>query len=248
MSDSQYEYRFIIDAYSPNTLPMSRLAEYMADLARLLGEAERVHFVRLEPGSTALVQFVEPEAVPKVRNRIGTIAHDEAPEDAARAFKALNRRLADDNAVGSLREGNDAEVIRFPGREQPQPLTFGAFNQSGTLDGVLIRIGGKDDTVPVHLQDGDTIHVCNATREMARRLAVHLYGATLRVQGEGRWEREADGVWLLKRFNISEFKELSDAPLSEVVGRLRGVKGNGWKNVDDPAVELQQLRGPDEPR
>ncbi len=56
------EYRFVIDAYSPETLPMSRLAEYMTDLARLFGTAERVHFVRLEAGSTVLVQRVEPEA------------------------------------------------------------------------------------------------------------------------------------------------------------------------------------------
>ena len=70
MSDAQREYRFIIGAYSPDTLPMSRLAEYMADLARLLGEVERVHFACLERGSTTLVQVVEPEAVPEVQQRI----------------------------------------------------------------------------------------------------------------------------------------------------------------------------------
>jgi hypothetical protein len=246
MSDAQREYRFIIGAYSPDTLPMSRLAEYMADLARLLGEVERVHFVCLERGSTTLVQVVEPEAVPEVQQRIHAIARGEAPEDAAKAFDALNRRLALDSATGSLREGDGDEVIRFPGCEQPHSFVFGTFNQPGVLDGVLIRIGGRDDTVPVHLRDGDTIHMCNATRDMARRLAVHLYGATLRVQGNGRWEREADGVWLLRRFNITGFEELDDAPLSEVVGRLRNVEGSGWKNVDEPSVELQRLRDLDE--
>lgn len=236
------EYRFVIDAYSPETLPMSRLAEYMADLARLLGRAERVHFVRLEPGSTVLVQIVEPEAVPEVRSRVRALAQGEAPEDADKAFKALNRHLADDNAVGSLREGGSGEAIRFPGREQPTPLTFGAFNQSGVLDGVLVRVGGRDDTVPVHLQDGNTIHMCNATRDMARSLAVHLYGPALRVHGEGRWERDADGDWLMKRFNITGFEELDDAPLGEVVGRLRAVKGSGWKGIDDPSLELRRLR------
>ena len=240
-----HEYRFVIDAYSPDTLPMSRLADYMADLAQLLGRAEQVHFVRLEPGSTVLVQIVEPEAAPEVRNRIHALARDEAPEDAAKAFKALNRHLADDDAIGSLQEGGGAEVIRFPGREQLPPLTFGAFNQPGVLDGVLIRVGGRDDTVPVHLRDGDTIHMCNATRDMARRLAIHLYGPTLRVQGDGRWERDADGGWSMKRFNITEFDELDDAPLGEVVGRLRGVEGSGWKDIDDPSAELRRLRGLD---
>ncbi len=35
------EYRFVIEAYSPDTLPMSRLAEYMAALAQLLGRTDR---------------------------------------------------------------------------------------------------------------------------------------------------------------------------------------------------------------
>ena len=240
------EYRFVIDAYSPDTLPMSQLAEYMADLARLLGREEQVHFVRLETGSIVLVQQVEPEAAPEVRRRIRGLAEYTAPEDAIRAFAALNRRLAKDDATGSLLEGADTEVIRFPGRDQPPGLTFGAFNQPGVLDGVLIRVGGRDDTVPVHLHDGETIHVCNATRDMARRLAVHLYGPVLRVHGEGRWERTVDGTWLMKRFNISEFGELDDAPLSEIVERLRGVEGSGWKDIDDPLAEARRLRGLDE--
>lgn len=240
------EYRFVIEAYSPETLPMSRLAEYMADLARLFGTAERVHFVRLEAGSTVLVQTVEAEAATEVRNRIDALAEGRAPEDATKAFRALNRCLAADDAAGSLQEGGGGEVIRFPGRDQPPPLTFGAFNQPGVLDGVLIRVGGRDDTVPVHLLDGETVHLCNANRDMARRLAPHLYGTPLRVHGDGRWERDADGVWTMKRFNVTDFEELDDAPLGHVVGRLREVEGSGWKEVDDPSAELRQLRGRDE--
>jgi hypothetical protein len=62
------EYRLRIDAFTPETLPMSRLAEYMADLATLLGEQERVHFARLENGSTALVHTIECHSV---KSRLG---------------------------------------------------------------------------------------------------------------------------------------------------------------------------------
>lgn len=247
MTDTRYAYRFVIDAYTPDTLPMWRLADYMADLARLLGEVEHVHFGHLEIGSTVLVQHIEHEAAPKVQRRLQAVARDDAPEDAAKAFKALNRRLADDNATASLCEDGGAEVIRFPGREQPQPLTFGAFNQTGTLDGQLVRIGGRDDTAWVHLQDRDTVHVCNARRDLARRLARYLYADTLRVHGQGRWERDAEGTWILKRFTITDFDVLDDAPLSDAVERLREVEGSAWTEVDDPHAELEQLRnGPDE--
>ena len=242
----QHEYRFIIDAFSPETLPMSRLAEYMGELARLLGRSDQVHFARLEEGSTVLVQTVESEAMPEVDERIRALAYDNPPDDVARAFSALNRYLADDNATGRLHESGGVEMIRFPGCEPPAPVTFGAFNQPGVLDGVLIRIGGKDDTVPAHLRDGDRIHLCNTTLGMAKRLAVHLYGPTLRVQGDGRWERGADGGWVMKRFNITNFEELDDAPLVQVAQRLRDVVGSGWKDIEDPAEELRHLRGIEE--
>lgn len=35
--DRQDEYRLKIDAYSPQTIPMERLAMYLAALAKLLG-------------------------------------------------------------------------------------------------------------------------------------------------------------------------------------------------------------------
>ena len=91
MDELGCEYRFTIDAFTPDTLPMSRLAEYMANLARLLGEVECVHFVRLEGGSTAVVHSVEPEAVPEVRKRVQSIMCKDIPNDVAAACKGLNR-------------------------------------------------------------------------------------------------------------------------------------------------------------
>ena len=243
------EFRFRIDAYTPDTVPMARLAEYMQDLAALLGEKEHVHFVRLEEGSMTLVQKIDPESLPKVCARISAInvAQGEAPQDAVRAFRAIDRRLAEDNAAGRLYQDDGAPLIHFPGRENGKPLTFGAFNQPGSLDGVLIKIGGRDEMVPVHLQEGDAVYICNATREMACRLAPHLFTAALRVHGTGRWERDGEGAWILRRFTIGNFEVLDDAPLSNVVARLRQMPGSGWKEIDDPFAELQRLRqGPDE--
>ena len=242
MSEAGKEYRFVIEAYSPETMPMLRLAEYMTDLARILGENEHVHFVRLERGGTVLIQAVEPDVEPKMRSRLRAITNGEPPEDAAKAFRSLNGRLAADGATGSLQDDDGAEVIRFPGRQQSRNVNYGPHNQSDTLDGILIRIGGRNDAVPVHLKDDDTIHVCTATRSMARDLAPHLYGPVLRVHGDARWERNSDSQWLLKRFNIKEFEELEDVSVSEVVDRLRRIEKSNWKNIEDSAGELQRLR------
>ena len=243
MSDTARLYRFVIDAYSPGTLPMARLAEYMADLARLLGEPEHVHFDRVDEGSAALVHLVDEVAVPAVQQRLRTVGRDDAPEDITKVLRTINERLAKDKASASLREADGAEIVPFPGVGEPAGLSFGPFRERGILDGVLIRVGGKDDTVPVHLRDRDKIHICNANREMARRLAPNLFGDILRVHGEGRWERNSGGQWSLLRFDIKDFQLLDDAPLGEVVQRLRAVEGSGWKRVAQPARELHRLRG-----
>ena len=185
--DKGKEYRFRIDAFTPQSIPMARLAEYMADLAVLLGQKERVHFVGVEKGSVVLVQNVEDEATPKVRERLAAVHNNIAPHDAMKAFREIDKRLAADNAVGHLCLG-EAEIIHFPGCEKKQPLSFGAFTEHGSLDGVLIKIGGKDETVPTHLLDGKIVHICNSSRELARDIAQHLFRETLRVHGDGRWE------------------------------------------------------------
>lgn len=142
-----YEYRFRIDAFTPATMPMARLAEYMADLASLLGHAERVHFVRVEEGSVVLVQQIDPEGAPVVEARVKGIGCGEGHSDARRAFQALDQRLAQDNATGVLLEPTGAEVIRFLGRDRAKPVVYGSFRQQGSIDGILVRIGGKDESV-----------------------------------------------------------------------------------------------------
>jgi hypothetical protein len=57
---------FYVDAYSPETIPMAKLAEYMSDFAALLGRENAVHFAGLESGSTQIAAIVEPEDLPKV--------------------------------------------------------------------------------------------------------------------------------------------------------------------------------------
>lgn len=236
------EYRFSIDAFTPDTLPMGRLAQYMADLARLLGEREYVHFVRLEGGSAVLVEKIDWEAAPKVEQRVRLSDDPLAPPDVQSACRALNERLADDNAVAELSVSNGGRVVRFPGRERVEALEYGPFSQEGTLDGVLIRLGGKDEIVPVHLQEGERTYTCHASRTIARELAPYLFGTPVRVHGTGRWFRSRQGEWTLRRFTIDSFEALDDAPLTDVVRQLRDTPGSEWTTIPNAQEELARLR------
>lgn len=228
---------------------MARLAEYMADVAALLGEKPSVHFVSVEEGSAALVQEVDHEAYPKVRTRVQSVKQGDALPEARHAYESLNRRLAEDNASGTLMEDpapesgqrDPARVLDFPGRKEFVELEYGPLTQPGSLQGVVIVVGGESDPVPVHLQDGDAIQICRAKRPLAKDLATHLFGSPVRVNGNGRWFRDAAGQWVMKHFTISDYTVLRDDALSIVIARLRGVQGR-WKQAPDVVNALRKLR------
>ncbi len=218
------EYRLVIDAYSPQTIPMARLAEYMGHLADMLGEPASVHFERLEPGSTVLVSKIEREAVPKVKQRIVAVRRREGPSDGMRAYKAINKLLREDNGIGLLKEKpKGATIIRFPGREEAEEA-FPAVRQYGSIDGIVVRIGGKDQTVPVTLEsENEQITGCYTTRQIAKELGHKLF-EPVRLLGRGRWTRDNDGRWALLDFKIESFESLNEAPLSEALTSLRSIK------------------------
>ena len=235
------QHRFKIDVYTPETLPMERLAEYMLEFARLLGEPDRVHFVEVESGSTVLLARVEEVAAPKVSQRLVDAAGGQGDPDALKALRALDDMLANDNAVGQILDDAGAEVIALQGRNRSKPIEYGPFRENGVLEGVIIRVGGRAERAPVWLRDGQQIHKhCNAPQSLARRLAKHLYGPVLRVTGTGSWMRLATGGWVMRSFDINDFEVLDAAPLSDVIRHLHSVEGADWG--DDPIGDLSRLR------
>ena len=204
----------------------------MADFAALLGRENAVHFAGLDKGSTKLAARVECEDVPKVKTRLHDIRQGNPPKDAVKIFAQIDNRLANDNAIGCIfvegEEGPAAQLLSFPGRDRPKAPRYGPFTQEGTLDGLLISVGGKDDTISLRLQNGETTYAnCETNRTIARELGKHLF-EPIRIHGTGRWMREADGTWTLVRFRVHRFDVLEKDSLRDAVTALRAVPG------DDP--------------
>jgi hypothetical protein len=242
MSKKKREYEFRIEAYTPETIPMVHLAEYMADLATLLGEYKSVHFVRLTAGSTRIVHAVEYEAEPKVRERVQSVRNQDGPVEAQQAARRIDQRLAQDNASGTLVDPTAAKIIEFQGRKRFTQPQYGPFNQPGTIDGIPIRVGGEADPVPVHLEEpGQAPHICYASRAIAREIAPYLFSSFIRADGIGRWHRDGDGKWMRDRFTIHSFSRLKDASLGQIVTRLRTISSELTK-IEDPLQELRDIR------
>jgi hypothetical protein len=223
------EYKFRIEGYTPDTLPMARLAEYLRELAEILGETPRVHFVRLEQGSVSVVNKVESEAVPKVRERITAVKERKGTVTQMRAYQHINNMLREDETKGALDEDKIADVLIFPGAEEAK-LQFTSIQQQGEMDGEVVRIGGRKDWVPIILDiDGKEVSGCHAKRGIAKELAKYLF-EPVRLYGIGRWDRSPDGEWSLGYFAVNAFEPLEQRTLSETVVALRGLKGEWGKD------------------
>lgn len=240
-------YTFHINAYSPETIPMARLAQYMQNLASLFGHENAVHFKGLRPGSTQVVTVIDHEDVPKVATHIARVKRGEGSVEATKAQTEIDRLLADDNATGFIFEDDDKDtrIIAFPGVSRPKRVTYGPFKQEGSLDGILISVGGADQTVHLQLQNGDIKYTgIDTNRETARRLARHMY-EPVRIFGTGRWFRDEEGNWLLRKFRVDSFTVLAPDDLKDAVEQMRRIEGSGWKTMDDPLGTLEALRDTD---
>jgi hypothetical protein len=239
-------YIFRIDRFTPETLPMARLAQYLAELAALLGESERVHFKELKRGSAQVVAAVEAVAAPKVKMRVTRAESADLDDEVRSKFENLNTLLAEDNAVGTIKRGG-AVILKFPGREQPIPEKIGPFSQQTEVVGQLVRLGGRDSTSHATIQDADGKfwHV-TLSRDQAKQLGAMIYGPPLRISGNGRWVRHGKGEWQLLDMKMQTWEALAETSLREGIAALRALPKGDWERERDLDAVLKRIRRGDD--
>jgi hypothetical protein len=239
-ADKYKRIRLKIDGYTPHTLPMGRLADYLRDLADLLGAESDAHLIEVGEGSAALVHDLPYHNYLAVQERVIAAAEGRGPKQAVRGYIELKVKLRQDAKPAQLVDDESGRaVLEFP-LPEAGPL-FGPVTQPGSLEGVLIKLGGRDETVPVHLQDGGEYYKCTASRALAKELRNQLFEKPIRVNGVGKWIRGEDGEWTLDSFKISSWEPLSDEALEVILARMRAVESD-WDKIDDPLAELRRIR------
>ena len=194
--DTDQKLEFRIDSFSPETLPMARLAEYLAQLAALYGSTELVHFKKVKKGSAILQVSVEEPAYPKVLQRLQSVKLNEADTELQKTYKNIDRLLRNDNAVGSISGIKGGKILDFPGRKLPSPEVV-TVTQPTTIDGVVIKIGGKDETIPVSLRDqeGKIVNCQIRGEASAKELSRYYLSAPISAHVSGKWIRYPNGHW-----------------------------------------------------
>jgi hypothetical protein len=230
---------------SPLTMPMSRLAEYLADLAVIMGHKESVHFIKVADGSHACVMYVDAEEESRVTHQVQSAARGMAPRVANEAYKRLDDRLREDDANGEIENiSRQAKVLDFPGKKLDLPQPYGPIKEAASIIGILKRVGGFDKSVPIHLQRADdVIFYCDADEIIAKQLAPY-YAQPIRVHGTATYSRGKEGEWKIDHFKIQSFdpKPLSEESFSQTIDKLRAIPGSEWSQISDPLEELRKLR------
>lgn len=253
MATKAIEYKFEIKAFTPDSIPMLRLAEYMLEFSKLLANSSSVHFDRLETGSTIAVAKVEYEADPKVKSRLLSIKKSEADSDAVESFDRLNAMLRIDNATGRIFAANEdtfVEELYFPGKEIPFPQQIAPFMEPATIKALLYRIGGRDETAHAQLIDSSgRLWNGKLTKEQAAKMAAAGNGGLYKwftVSGNAKWTRTETNEWKLVDFQILDFHLLPNDSLSQDVEALRKIEGSTWGSVEDLDAFISESRNKDD--
>jgi hypothetical protein len=250
------KFRFKIDGkvngveMTPYTIPMARLAVYIADLAQLMGHKESVHLISVEDGSTQPLIYIDSEEESRVMHRVRNAQRGLSTEDANSAYKKIDSNLREDDATGViLNVDQKADVIEFPGRKANLPDEYGPIREQASIVGELKRVGGfRPDRVPIHLQRADeAIFYCDAAESIARELGPLLY-RVIRVHGIATYSRGKEGLWIVDRFRIQSYdpEPLSNESFSTTIDKLRAIPGSQWAEMDDPLEELRKIRNGEE--
>jgi len=240
------ELRFHIEGTTPHAIPMVRLAEYLRELSLLFGNQKHVHFLRVETGSLPCVIEVDREYEERIFRRVKAAALKRGPREAVKANHSLRAMLKADKFWAELKQENGNVVASFPLVQERKQETFGPFWQDGSLDGMVVRLGGIDETLPVHLIYENRQYICNAGRDIVKRLGPYIWGNPIRAHGKGKWYRNEQGIWEMLFFDIESFEELDATTLSDAVSRLRAIPNNELKSLNDPLAEMQRIRNGEE--
>jgi hypothetical protein len=218
-------FQLRVTAYTPSTIPMARLAEYMQELAALMGSKSSVHYRGATKGSTILNVEVQHEDIPKVAARLRSASESNAippPDDVRKAKDALEALMRTDNARGTLSFGGE-RIIMFLGVDAVIAERIGPIHEATTVEGQVTRVGGTDKTLHALLLDDD--------------------GTTLRLTTRSRdKDRNEMGKWELAELHLETFEPVPTRTLVEAVSELRAVEGSGWSSMPDPLATARALR------
>lgn len=231
-------FKFTVPGYSPETMPLDRLMEYLNQLSIVLGNPGDLHLVGVEKGSTRPVLAMRHDVAVKARHHAREVAEGGGSARRRDAFNTIRRMVAQDGGKPAvLKEPKGAIILKFPSVDVGQDQVIQSLRQPTSIEGTLVRVGGIGENAQLLIQElnGKVIAGCTASRPVAQNMA-HLIYRAIRVSGIGSWHRTEEGKWEIARLHVQSFEPLDESDLEDIVAKLRAV------NVQWPADAIEQLQ------
>jgi len=231
-----------IKGFTPENLPLSRMAEYVSALAELIGDDVQASFERVTKGSAQLKINIRDDDAEIAVNKIRLASSADEGSSARRGYEKIQSLLASDKTSAEFRPHKGAVILNFPGAPK-NVLRLATLKETGEINGRIIKVGGRDETIPISIRipDGSVVS-CTANVEMARKLKRYLLEPIdVILFGEGKWQRTESGAWEIIDFRILDVSEIDFANFDAELEKVRSA-GSGWDDVDDVDAELERLR------
>ena len=245
MARKNHSFTLRIMKRDPDTLPMSRLGEYLGGFAALLGVENRPIFRGVKKGSTRLLALTPPDRTPYSRALI-KLAKSDPTSKSARHLHAIEGMLSEDAiAEAQILDENDNVIYGVFGQKQEDESADRLF-QEGWVDGVVTGLVGADETMHLHLRDqferGLKLNVRDVA--LARDILTFFRSGSVRLLVRGTWIRTENG-WSpeASKCTVQRFEALEDTPISQIFAAAARVKGNGWEELADPIGIWEDIRG-----
>ena len=233
------ELSFVIPGYTPETMPLGRLIEYLQQMTLILGDPESLHLVAIKDGSVEPILHAPKAVALQAKDRARRISTGDGTRKQIDAYNKVRRMLRRDAPRidrPALLRSDERVLLEIPAAPEEVGVLSG-IRQATTIDGQLIRVGGAGEDAALQLQDmqGRIHSGFTAKRALAKELA-RLLWEPVRLSGIGIWQRTAEGEWCLERMQIQSYETLEDEDLSLVIERLRSL-GVAW-----PKDTMDKLR------
>lgn len=185
------ELSFVIPGYTPETMPLGRLIEYLQQMAVVLGDPTNLHLVEIRHSSVAPVLHAPKAIALEARERASRVPRGDGTKRQVDAYNRI-RRMVRRDASGTEYSGRPAllktaerVILEIPAAADEFGLVDG-LRQATTIDGQLIRIGGAGEDAALQVQDldGRILSGFTAKRHLAKELAQLLW-EPVRLAGIG---------------------------------------------------------------
>lgn len=234
-------FEFVLPGYTPETMPLDRLIEYLNQLMVILGNPSDLHLIKIEKSSTKPVFLMPHHAAARARKRARDTWEGGGPLRSREAYRRIRRMVSEDGGKPAVLTSKSATILEFPSVDLGADQEIGSVRQASTVTGELIRVGGETEFDQILLRDvsGAVISGCFATKDVAKQLAKHLH-EFVRLQGIASWHRDRHGKWQIQRMKVQSFERMETDSLSDAIAAAQSTVTD-WP--DDLSEQLLAMRG-----